>query len=247
MKTFYKLVVFYFNLSFMTFLKFEGNQLQTSKVFLFFSFTHILIVYVLPFIIPNTYMVDNANFELFEMKSSSPFLTAMIHVSGVQSALVRVCCIIFMFRNHKKVLNLILQGLKTLRLCEILVNSKDYMEFESKLKLNFIILFLVGLSIKICNFHLASRFTFVGFLVNVMSQPFETSVFTFIQLAAMFLAYFLFLLKNLLLSYQKLKYEELNARMKSIAFLVETFNATLGFLFTLILVNITLSVTIEVS
>lgn len=247
MKTTYKLVVLYFNLAFVTYLKVEGNHLRTSRLFVILSLATLFTFYFLPFFLPASYVFDNANSELMGMRSDSPFLTVMIYFYGSQHALVRTFCIFFMFWRHRKVIKLMIRCQKTFETFKIPVNSKDFNIFEKKAWRNFLTLTLVGFLIKICNFALGSRITLIGFLINLLNQPWEAIIYTFIQFVSMLLEYFLFLLKSSRLRYHELKHEELKIRFKSIVCLFENFNDTLGVPLTLVLVNMAISVTFEVS
>lgn len=247
MKKFNKIVVLYFNLSFVTFVKLEGSNLRTSRVFLLFNFVTFFVSYVLPIFLPVNPVIENANTELMGLESSSPFLTGMIYFYAVQHALIRIICMIFLFWNHKLVKNFIIRCYQTFELFKISKTSKDFATFERRTERNFFILAFLGLIVKLCNFALGSQFTLAGFLINVFIQPLEAIIFTSIQFVSMFLDFFLFLISNSRLNFPKLKHEELKIRFKSIASLVKSFNDTLGFLVTSVLAHIILSVIFEVS
>lgn len=247
MKTTYKLLVLYFNLAFVTYLKVEESQLCTSRFFLILGSAFICIAYILPVFLPAQYVFDNTNSELLGMRSDSPFLTVMIYFYSAQHAFVRFFCMFFMLWRHKKVMNLIIRCHKTFKAFKVPVNSEDFKIYEKQAWRTFLTLAFVGTFIKFFNFTLGSHITVIGLIINLISQPLEAIIYTFIQFVSMLLTFFLFLLKNSRLRYHELKHEELKMRFKSIVGLFENFNATLGFLLTSVLVNMALSVTFEVS
>lgn len=241
LKLFYKLVLYYFNVLFITYLKFEENQFRISKVFLILNTLTMFLFCLVPMFVPQQTVFENTNMDLIDMKSSSPFLTGIIYVYGFHSGSVRMFCLIFLFVKRNMILNLTNKCFKTFKLFKISESSKQFILFEKIMRKKFFFFSFVSFVLKISNFLATSRVTILGFLVFFVKEPLESLLFPFIQGIALLLSFFHFLIQDLRINFSKLKKDDLRSRFKSIMFLVESFNRMIGLVLTLAVIDITLS------